>query len=183
MSKFTKTLVAAAISGLVSTSALAADYGCVNGVYATAQGKQAKLEINGNKCDKSKTDFDMLIFFECGFEGANTGFWESQAFDFGDEGSGEGPYIAYKPGKTMVMDTTSSELEDFEDVMDLYVFENCSEENGYNYDTELKKFEAKVSKNGDKVKVQWQSEGTYEGSNNKDRKVKTKLNAKLDNVD
>ena len=37
MSKFTKTLVAAAISGLVSTSAIAADYGCVNGVYATAQ--------------------------------------------------------------------------------------------------------------------------------------------------
>ncbi len=54
-------------------------------------------------------------------------------------------------------------------------------EDGYNYDTELKKFEAKVSKNGDKVKVKWDSEGTwYDFDKDKDRKVKTKLKANLD---
>mgnify|MGYP003573674774 CR=1 len=188
MSKFTKTLVAAAVSGLVSTSALAAEYGCGSGFgfYETAQGKQAKLQINGQKCDKVKADFDMTLFVECGFEGFNTGFWESSAFDFGDEGNNDGPLIASKPGKTLVMDVTADGLDDFEDTMASYVFENCSDASGYNFDTELQKFEAKVSKNGDKVKVQWKSEGTYldaSGNKDKDRKVKTKLNAKLDNVD
>ncbi len=62
MSKFTKTLVAAALSGLVSTSALAANDGCVDGFYATEQGKQAKLDVNGNKCDKFKLEVDMQLF-------------------------------------------------------------------------------------------------------------------------
>ena len=185
MSKFTKTLVAAAISGLVSTSAMAADYGCVNGVYATAQGKQAKLDINGSKCDKFKLEADMTLFVSCDFNaGANTGTWESTVFDFGLEGNGEGPYIASKPGKTLVMDQSGADLEDFEDFMDDYVFDNCSPDTfGYNYDTVLKKFEAKTSKNGEKVKVRWDSEGTwYDFDKDKDRKVKTKLRANLDFV-
>ena len=185
MSKFTKTLVAAAISGLVSTSAMAADYGCVNGVYATAQGKQAKLDVNGSKCDKLKVEVDMTLFVGCDFNaGANTGTWQSTVFDFGLEGNGEGPYIASKPGKTLVMDQSGNDLFDFENFMDDYVANNCENEDGYNYDTELKKFEAKVSKNGDKVKVRWDSEGTWdELDTEKDRKVKTKLRANLDNVD
>ena len=184
MSKFTKTLVAATISGLVSTSALAVDNGCAFGVYQTAQGKQAKLQISGQKCDKFKADLDMTLFVECDGGGANTGYWQSSVFDFGLEGNGEGPYIASKPGKTLVMDV--SDISNFEFTMDDYVFENCSKgnEEGYNFDTVLKKFEAKISKNGDKVKVQWDSEGTYlDGVKDKDRKVKTKLKAKLDNVD
>ena len=184
MSKFTKTLVAAAIAGFASTSVTA---GCVNGFYATAQGKQAKLDINASKCDKFKLETDMTLFLSCTGEGSNTGEWDSTVFDFGLEGNGEGPYIASKPDRTLVMDQSGGDFQDFEDFMDDYVFENCSPDNGgYNYDTVLKKFEAKVSKNGDKVKVQWDSEGTYtdfDGNKDKDRKIKTKLKAKLDNVD
>ena len=189
MSNFTKTLVAATLSGLVSTSALAATEGCVNGIYSTDTGKTAKLTVVGDKCDKYIAEPQMSLFLSCGGEGrgANSGTWETTVFDFGDEGSGEGPYIASKPGRTLVMDQTGAGLISFENLMDNYVLGNiegndgCSPSNdGYNDDTVLKKFETKVSKNGDKVKVTWYSEGTYyDDVKDKDRKVKTKLKATL----
>ena len=181
MSKFTKTLVAAAITGFVSTSVTA---GCINGVFQTGK-KQATLKINGNKCDNFKVDVDMTLFLACE-GGSNSGVWESSVFNFGDEGNSDGMYIASKPSRTLVMDQTADGYDDFQFFMDDYVFDNCSKgnEDGYNFDTVLKKFEAKVSKNGDKVNVKWDSEGTYlDDVKNKDRKVKTKLSAKLDNVD
>ena len=179
MSKFTKTLVAAAIAGFVSTSVTA---GCIDGNFATPQGKQAKLKITGQKCDKSQLELDMELFLECS-GGSNSGTWESTIFDFGLEGNGQGLYIASKPEKKLTMDQNAAGYDDFQDYLADYVFENCSKGNPdeFNYDTTLEKFEAKVSKNGEKVQVQWKSTSTYlDGSKDKDRKVKSKLKAKLD---
>jgi len=189
MSKLTKTLVAAAVSGLVSTSAIAATDGCVDGYYATDTGKTYKLTVTGNKCDKYVSQAQMALTLSCGGEGsgANSGDWESTVFDFGDEGNGDGPYIASKPGRTLVMDQDGDGVDSFEELMDDYVLgfipdnEGCSPDTlGYNDDTLLKKFEGKASKNGEKVKVRWDSEGTYDDlDKDKERKVKAKLRATL----
>ena len=51
----------------------------------------------------------------------------------------------------------------------------------YNFDTMINKYEGKLSKNGEKVKVQMDAEGTYENDKGKDKKVKVKV--KTGNMD
>jgi hypothetical protein len=48
----------------------------------------------------------------------------------------------------------------------------------YNYDTQITKFTAKWSKNGDKVSVKMKAEGTYEDTKGKNKKAQLQINAK-----
>jgi hypothetical protein len=47
----------------------------------------------------------------------------------------------------------------------------------------INKYETKLSNNGSKAKLQMDAEGTYEDNDGKDRKVKIKVKANMDNVD
>jgi hypothetical protein len=195
MSKLNKTLIAAAISGLLAVPA-------AHAVDTTVYGKSASgsVKITGNNCKNlSENKLDSTLYvsgdiggfgFEGGFEGgSNTGFYEFSMFLFGDSIDGVGPLIASNKGRTLNQDTTQDGYDDLEDALYDYIFGNlgndgCKDPYEWNYgSTMINKYETKLSNNGSKAKLQMDAEGTYEDNDGKDRKVKIKVNANMDNVD
>lgn len=181
MNKFTKSMAAIAVSAMVAGPASAVEYST----------SKATADFSGSGCksDKGK-DLQVFMDFLFGVGAPNTGQWFSQFFDFGDEIDGTGPFIISKTGKTAdkapkeaTMDLGKDEFNAMEVEMADYAgdTDNCKKSSGfdaYNFDTQITKFTAKWSKNGDKVSVKMKAEGTYEDTKGKDKKVQLQVNAK-----
>ena len=174
MNKFTKSLVAVAVSALVAGPAFG----------ETWSGSKAQVKFSGSGCkaDKAK-NLDMNFYAEGGTSGPNSGFWESSIFSFDGLVGGEGTFTVSKTGKTIedapkmaTNDLFWDEYYALEDAMADYS-DGCKDADGYNYDTLIKKFDTKWSKDGEKAKVQMQAEGTYENTKGKSKKIKLKVNS------
>ena len=195
MSKFNKTLIAAAITGLMAVPAAHAVDNAVYAKNATGSvkfsGQRCKNE-NVNKLDATLYVSDAFGFgIEGGIEGgSNTGFFEFQMFLFGDTIDGVGPLIASNKGSTLNQDTTQDGYDDLEDAFYNYIFGNlgndgCKTPDYWNYgSTQITRYETKLSKNGSTAKLKMDAEGTYyDYDKNKDKKASVKVQANMDNLD
>jgi hypothetical protein len=182
MGKFTKTLVAVAVAGLVAGGPAQA-----GGLYASSK---AVIKITASNCitDKlSPLDMNLLLVGGEG-GGSNIGFWESELFSFGDEIDGGGPFIAAKPVTKLAMGMTPEAYFAMEELMEEYLFgfndakdkENCKAERldgdglEFNFgDADITTFQTKVSKNEERAKLTLRVSGSYHDIGAiKDRNVK-----------
>ena len=197
MNIFNKTLIAAAITGLVAIPAANAELS--GGAYsANAKGS---IKINGQRCKTfkaNKLNATLLVsdgfegYFE-GFEGfeggSNTGQYIFNMATFGAEIDGNGPLITSNKGRTYNMDTSLNGYWDLNSVMDDYIFglldnEGCKTPGSWNYDVMINRYEAKVSNNGKRVKLKMDAEGTYyDSEKDKDQKASAKVTATMDEQD
>ena len=180
MNKFTKTMIATAISGLMAGPASAVD----PAVYMT---EKASIKIDGKKCMKiTEKNLAMDLFVDSVFLGGpNTGEWQSSFFNFESPIDGEGPLIAARPDKELTMDLGSEGYLAMLDALEGYIFEYCNHAAFLNEsDTMIKKFNTIFSKNGRKATLKFRAEGTYyDYDKDADRNLSLKVDATLDNVD
>ena len=196
MKKLSKTLVAAAISGLL---AIPAAHAVDTATYSKLATGSVKFSGSGCKTfNANKLDATLYVSnaFGAGIEGgieggSNTGFFELNMFAFGENLDGDGILVASNKGRTLNMDTGLEGFFDLESAMSDYVLgflpenDGCKDENGYNFDTVINKYETKLSKNGEKAKLSWDAEGTYEQvkSNGKEKDKKVKVRVKTGQMD
>jgi len=201
MNIFNKTLIAAAITGLVAIPAANAEVS--SGFYSKLA--TGSIKFTGQRCktlNYKKLDASLFISggfegfegFEGGFEGgSNTSLYVFNMFAFGESVDGTGPLIASNKGRTYNMDTTADGYGDLEDLMDDYLFapdylpdtdskDGCKTPEGFNYGSlMIDKYETKISKNGSTAKLSMDAQGTYyDFDKDKDQKVKLKIKANMD---
>ena len=203
MSKFMKILIASALAVAVAGPATAVDdlpiFGDVKtlGVFT---GSKTKISINPAGCpsDNEKNlntvigfgamawdleDDTNLVEVDIAFAGC----WSMSGHSFGVEQELDGAYIERKVGKDLTLALTREDLLGvIEEIDDYLVAESkCDVEvfgvNGVNVSSMIvKKGNAKLSKNGDQVKVNIQIDGDYTNDSGKTKNVKTKVKGKMD---
>jgi hypothetical protein len=178
MGKFTKTLVAAAIAGLVAGPAQA------GGFYGSERGV---IQISGSNCITERVSPIPMTMLLLGGEGgeSNIGFWESDLFSFGadpEEFDGDGPFIAATPVTRLTMGMGPLRYDAMEEFMDEYIFsfndakekDTCRSVDDFNFsNTDITQFDTKVSKNESRARTTLRATGSYyDFDADKDRKVK-----------
>ena len=193
MNKFNKSLIDAAITGLLAVPDDQADIN--ETVYAGSSGGSLKLSGSGCK-SVNENKLDSTLYVESGFEGGfegsfsgfNTGVFFFEMFSFGDTIDGYGPLVSSNKGKTLNQDLTEDGWFDLDETMADYVYgdfnDGCKNVSDYNYgSTMITKFETKLNKKGNKAKLKMDAEASYEDTKGKDKKVKLKVKANMDNID
>jgi hypothetical protein len=176
MDKFTKYMAAIAVSALVAGPVSAE-------TYSTTKASSA-LSGKGCKADKTK-DLQLTIDFNSlGVAGPSTGVWQSTFFDFGTVVNADGTFIVSTPGKTIddapkqaTMDLSNDMYNNMQTALANFAA-TCKNAAGYNGDAQIIKFDAKWSKNGDKVSVKMQGQGTYNDTKGKSNTVDVNVDAK-----
>jgi len=210
MSKFTKTLIASAMSVAVAGPA-AADV--PDGSSDEYQDNRATVQISPSGCKNAKLEFQATvgfgsIFDDDGIDFEETPFagcWAMTGFSFGDVGVAYGGRIARKvdtsssdsrgDAKDLTMSLSADTLYDgVVDAMDNYLeFDADAAKcdyvgNGIGDDGALmladyavvKKANGKLSKNQEKLKVDIQVESKYENTNGKMKNINAKIKSNLD---
>mgnify|MGYP003702740673 FL=1 len=181
MSKFTKTLIASAMAVAVAGPAAAdvKDTGAFRGTKTT-------VKITPSGCPNAKIKD---IVSEIGFypQQPSAGCWSMDLLDyFGTDNDYhvEGGYIERKFGKDLTSslfefsaDTLVWEMEDY-----LASESKCDTVDGFIDDAYIKKGNVKISKNGDRAKLDLQVDGEYTNDSGKTKKVKAKVSGKMDFV-
>jgi len=195
MNTFTKTLIASAMAVAVA-GPVAADVK----VLGTFKGDKTKLTISPSGCpnDNLKNQQTEIGFGDVNFLGGEmkfAGCWGMAVFGWGDVDVATGAYIERKINKKdlMAKDATMSLsgetfYEIIEEMDDYLVSESKCDVavlgvDGMNpLETYVKKAQSKFSKNGDRVKVDIQIDGTYDNDNGKTKNIKAKVSGKMDYV-
>ena len=204
MNKLNKTLVAAAVTGLMAVPSVNAEYYIQEAFYTKNASGTIKFTGSGCKTLKyKKLNASLWIsdgfegYFEGGFEGSFEGGPQTAQYvvnftesTFGSAFDGAGPLVASNKGRTYNMDTSYSDYFNLENVFGYYIDaeldgqssgDGCKDPGGFNYDLMINRYEAKISNNGKQAKLKLDAEGTYlDTKKDKDRKVKLKINAKMD---
>ena len=197
MNIFNKTLIAAAITGLVAAPAINADTYVPSAVYSKVS--TGSVKFSGQRCKTLKyKDLDATLYISGGFEGfegfeggPNTSLFFFSMFAFGDSVDGEGPLVASNKLRTYNMDVTYDGYADLEDLLDDYLIadlegtdskDGCKTPDGFNYGSlMIDKFETKISKNGSTAKLKMDAQGTYyDDDKDDDKKVQIKVKANMD---
>jgi hypothetical protein len=182
-------MAAIAVSALISGPASAIEDDVI---YS---GSKAVTIWNGSGCSSHKDkDQSMSILMTPNIEfdglldvGKDTGYWFAEIFDIGDiEDTGNGPFMISKPGKTVkdapkkaTMDLSRNTFIEITTEMGVYAASACKNFDEFAEDsTQIKKFEAKWSKNGEKLKVNLEVESNYLNDKGNLKKVKFKVNSK-----
>jgi len=196
MNKLSKTLIAAAITGVIAIPAANAEVD--QAVYS--KNATGKITFSGSKCRTLKyKDLNATMFVEGGFEGgieggleggANTSIYFLDMSTFGGAVDGSGPLVASNKGRTYNMDTTFEGYNDIQSQFQQYIFaglqgqdidDGCKDPQGFNFGSlMLNRYEFKLSNNGNKGKLKFEAEATYDDNNAKERKLKLKADAKMD---
>ena len=202
MSKFTKTLIATAMSVAVAGPA-AADV--PDGSGERYEDTNATVQISPSGCKNVKEEFNAVVGFGSvqDFEGFDFAFpfagcWAMTGYSFDDVGYASGLRIARKSdtsnsdsrgdAKDLTMSLSGDTLYDgIVDAMDNYLeiapdADKCDYvDNGDIYEyAVVKKAQGKFSKNQEKLKVDIQVESKYENTKGKMKNVKAKVKANLD---
>jgi hypothetical protein len=183
MSKFTKTLTAAAVAVAVSGPVAASDLheGELTGAY---KGSKATVSITPSGCPNAK---DKDIQLVVGFHELQpfAGCWALTGYNFDDSTGLEGGYIERKVGKDLTMSLEGGSFYEVLDEMYYYLddTEKCDfdnvDETLYD-DPEVKKAQGKLSKNGEKLQIDLEVTSQYMTTNGKTKNVKAKVSGKLD---
>ena len=204
MNTFTKTLIASAMAVAVAGTASADPK--FAGVYS---GGKTKMDITPCGCPNAKAkNVTTVVSFAPGiFEWFNVGLdkfevnipfagcWEMSGLaglidpDLDDRLVGS--YIERKPGKDLTMATTLFSLDEIVDAMNYHLVTESKCDValiGVGADLKgvdplsvtLKKGNGKLSKNGERVKVDIQIDATYDNDSDKNKKIKAKINGKMD---
>jgi hypothetical protein len=177
MGKFTKTLVAAAIAGLVAGPAQA------GGFYGSERGV---IQISGSNCITERISPIPMSMVLVGGEGgqSNIGFWESDLFNFGVPSveDGDGPFIAATPVTRLTMGMGPLRYDAMEEFMDDYILsfndakdkDTCRSVDVFNWSsTDITEFQTRVSKDESRARTTLRATGSYyDFDADKDRKVK-----------
>ena len=173
MTKFTKTLVALATTALIAGPASAQQYG----------GNKANSKLSGNGCKaETERNLDVLFYFDLGTDGHNTGWWYADIFRFGEAVDGEGPLIISKPGRTSddapkraTMDLTEDNFYGLSDKMGDFA-EDCRNFEFFDhFYTQITRFDAAWSKNGEMVDVKLDATGMFTNSQKRMKKISYKF--------
>jgi hypothetical protein len=195
MSKFMKTLITSVLAVAVAGTA-AADPKML-GVY---KGSKTTISINPGGCpsDNEKNLNTVMGFGAMAWDldddlnlmevdMAFAGCWSLSGFSFGQEQELDGAYIERKVGKDLTLALTREDLLGvIEEIDDYLVSESkCDVDllgtSGANVSSFIvKKGNAKLSKNGDRVKVDIKIDGDYTNESGKTKNVKTKVKGKMD---
>ena len=185
MSKFTKTLTAAAVAVAVSGPVAASDLkeGGLNGAY---KGSKTTVSITPSGCPNAKEkNIDTVV----GFHELEpfAGCWGLTGYTFYEQAGLEGGYIERKVGKDLTMSLEGSSFYSVLDEMYEYLdatskcdFDNEEGDSVLYDDPEVKKAQGKLSKNGEKLKVDMEVTSKYMTTNGKTKNVKAKVSGKLD---
>jgi len=193
MNTFTKTLIASAMAVAVAGPAAASDLkeGDEFGAYKGAK-TTTKITPSGCKNTKVKNVQSVIGFYEWD---ASTGDWDMDLSLFSNDAELSGTYIERKYGKDLTMGLDSSDLGDcntgdggqfcngWVGVINDYLTgtENCGTMTDAQSDGFIiKKGNTKLSKNGDRAKVDLQIEGEYTDSKSKVKKVKSSIKGTMD---
>ena len=183
MSKFTKTMIASALAVAVAGPAAAdvKDTGAFRGTKTTVQ-------INPQGCPNAKIK-DLTS--EIGFypQGPSAGCWSMDLLDFFGTDAAfhvEGPYVERKFGKELTGSLFTATFFGLVSEMESYIEDEtkCDVVDGFNVidGAYIKKGSVKLSKNGDKAKVDFQVDGKYENDSGKNKNVKATIKGKMDFV-
>ena len=194
MSKFTKTMIASVLAVAVAGPA-AADVK-ENGDFV---GTKTTAKITPSGCKNSKVDIAQAsLYFEDDPGYPESGSWDFTAFNTTESASMDGWYIERKVGKDLTAALDSDDLGgcfpvgiDGEDcdgivgqIQDHLAAESCGamtllQGNAFT----VTKGQIKLSKNGDRAKLDMQVEGEYTDTKSKVKKVKATVKAnKMDFV-
>ncbi len=203
MSKFMKILIASALAVAVAGPATAVDdlpiFGDVKtlGVFT---GSKTKISINPAGCPSDNVkNLDTAIGFGAmawsledelnlvEVDIAFAGCWSMSGFSFGVEQELDGAYIERKVGKDLTLALNTEDLLGVIEEIDDYLVDESKCDvavlgvNGANpLSFFVKKGNAKLSKNGERVKVDIQIDGDYTNDSGQTKKVKTKVKGKMD---
>ena len=194
MSNFTKTLIASALAVAVTGTATADPK--VIGIY---KGSKTKITISPSGCpNDNEKNLDTTIGFgemylddlDIGGFGIDipfAGCWAMNGFSFGQEQELDGIFIERKVDKDLTMAIVGEDLAGIIEEMDDYLVSEskCDVDlfgpNGMNPESvTVKKANGKLSKNGERVKVDIQIDGDYDNDSGKTRNIKAKINGKMD---
>lgn len=182
MSKFTKTLTAAAVAVAVSGPVAASDLNEGNQLGAY-KGSKATVKITPSGCPNAK---DKDIQLVVGFQELEpfAGCWILTGYNFDDSTGLEGGYIERKVGKDLTMSLEGNSFYEVLDEMYYYLDDESKcdfdDDDTLYDDPEVKKAQGKLSKNGEKLKVDMEVTSKYMTTNGKTKNVKAKVSGKLD---
>jgi hypothetical protein len=203
MSKFTKTLIATAMSVAVA-GPVAADV--PSGPGEVYKDTNATVKITPSGCKNLKEEFNAVVGFgdindfdDFDFFFPFAGCWAMTGYSFDDIGFARGLRIARKvdtsnsdsrgDAKDLTMSLSGDTLYDgIVDAMDNYLaFANDAEKCDYDSFNDtiweyavVKKANGKFSKNQEKLKVDIQVDSKYENDSGKMKNIKAKIKANLD---
>ena len=181
MSKFTKTMIASALAVAVAGPAAAdvKDTGAFRGTKTTVQ-------INPQGCPNAKIK---NLTSGVGFypQGPSAGCWSMDLLDFFGTDLDyhvEGPYVERKFGKELTGSLFPSSFSGLVSEMENYIEDEpkCDTVFPDIDGAYIKKGSVKLSKNGDKAKVDFQVDGKYENDSGKTKNVKATIKGKMDFV-
>jgi len=183
MNTFTKTLIASAMAIAVAGPATAdvKDTGAFRGTKTTV-----KITPSGCPNDKTKDITSEIGFYP---EGPSAGCWSMDLLDYfgtDDDYHVEGPYVERKFGKDLSGSLFSPSFSGLVGAMEDYLEgeSKCDVADGEDVidDPYIKKGNVRISKNGDRAKVDFQVDGKYTNDSGKTKNVKAKINGKMDFV-
>ena len=189
MSIFTKTLTATAVAVVMSSPA-AADINGKGDVDGAFVGSKTTVKIKPAGCPNATVkDIDTVIgfgdlsqFLEFDYM-PHAGCWGMAGFSFDEFGFVGGAFIERKIGKDLTMSLTAESL--FDGIVDeVYYYldseSKCDLDDMDWDDFVVKKGNGKLSKNGDRIKVDIQVDGKYMTTDDKEKNVKATIKGKMD---
>lgn len=195
MRRFTRTMIAAALAVVVAGSA-AAEVKTL-GVF-TGSKTSVKITPAGCPNDSEKNVSTTIGFGEMDFlvgEGVDqfrgglpfAGCWSMSGFSLGEEATLAGIYIERKVGQDLTMALTAHSFYDqiVDEINEYLLSESKCDYSLLGGDIDpldfiVKKGNGKLSKNGDRVKVNIQVDGEYTNDSGKTKNVKAKIRGKMD---
>jgi hypothetical protein len=166
--------------------------GDIDNLFGAYKGSKTTISISPSGCSNAKEkNVDTVVglgSMDVDVEFPFAGCWAMTGYSFDDVGVVGGTYIERKVGKDLTMSLTGDSLYDgIVDAMDNYLeldpdASKCDYvDNGTIYDEAIvKKGNGKLSKNGERLKVDIRVDSKYENTSGKIKNVKARIKGTMD---
>lgn len=164
----------------------------IDNLFGAYKGSKTTISISPSGCSNAKEkNVDTVVglgSMDVDFAFPFAGCWAMTGYSFDDVGVASGLYIERKVGKDLTLSLTADSLYDgIVDAMDNYLefdpdASKCDYvDNGTIYDEAIvKKGNGKLSKNGERLKVDIQVDSKYENTSGKTKNVKARIKGTMD---
>ena len=161
----------------------------IDNLFGAFKGSKTTISISPSGCPNAKEkNVDTVVglgSMDVDLEFPYAGCWAMTGHSFDDVGVATGLYIERKVGKDLTLSLTGNSLYDgIVDAMDNYLQSEpkCDYvDNDTIWDeSTVKKANGKLSKNGERLKIDIQVNSKYENTNGKTKNVKSKIKGTMD---